>query len=141
MLLVFFLIKVTKIFFLQHTKQKYFKMYKIFQFILFSIATASTSKKYDVQNNQYPSSAQNWLISSFKTKSKISCLAKCNSNENCWTAVYQIESIENCFLYSKIFSLIETEASNFSVLLSKKCKKFYFSHIILILISIIFFRR
>ena len=64
-----------------------------------------------------------WIISSFRKENHIFCLAACNSNKECLTAVYMESEIkENCFLYQKHFVSTETTTSSNTKLFKKDSK-------------------
>ena len=97
---------------------------KTFIFFLFRIV--GTSHHYAVIKNTDINSSTNWLIESYNERNKIYCLAKCNENDNCATAIFNVDPLsnKNCFLYKKYFSSESGKllTSNFSTLYNKDCK-------------------
>ena len=66
------------------------------------------------------------LISSVSKLTGLVCLAACNSNQNCLTAVYDNSSgiIRNCFMYNRHFNTTEFIPSSTSTVYQKKSSKF-----------------
>jgi hypothetical protein len=103
-------------------------MDKIFILVLGILKMTSyvICNKYDLQVNKIVNSTldQLWLIQSNRKLSKVKCLADCNLNDECYTARFIPDSLENynCFLYNKYFDPIEIMSSLNSNLYIKHCK-------------------
>ena len=69
------------------------------------------------------------LISSVHKPSRMQCLALCNTNTNCLTAIYDnsIGKLTNCFTYSEYFQTSSLIPSSTGVVYEKKSSIFYFS--------------
>ena len=67
--------------------------------------------------------SQNWLIESFKSKSKMMCLGRCNLDINCISVIFSIDQTSpfDCFLYSKNFTKNELVDSSSSKMYFKPC--------------------
>ncbi len=90
-----------------------------------SFEMIESSHNYQVQNgvNINPNVDTSWIISSFRKENHIFCLAVCNANKECLTAVYMESEIkENCFLYQKHFVSTETTTSSNTKLFKKDSK-------------------
>ena len=74
----------------------------------------------DLLNKTY---SQNWLIESFKSKSKMMCLGKCNLHNNCTNVIFNIDQTSpfDCFLYSKNFTKNELVYLNISKMYFQLC--------------------
>ncbi len=101
------------------------EMLKIILCLLaFNIASVQSLKShsYSLQRNVNVI-ANPWLFA--KTISKMSCISKCNLDDNCLSVVYSTESLttsDNCFLYTKYFNINEFFTSENTYLYMKKCK-------------------
>jgi hypothetical protein len=64
------------------------------------------------------------IISSMRKENHIYCLAVCNSNQECLSTIYiETETNNNCFLYKKHFTEVETTLLSNSKFFIKKSKK------------------
>ena len=103
----------------------------IISFLLKIILTKESYKEYSFQTDisiNLTSIDSALLIGYYTLRSKINCLALCNSIKSCYSAVYNKESkTHQCSLYSKYFSSNELvplkNAIFFSKEASKECKE------------------
>ena len=96
------------------------------------IEASASLEKYFVQNDisvNLTSINSSWSVGYYTFKSKIICLAECNSITSCYSVVYNEDSTltTNCALYSKYFKANELISMKSSYFYSKECKKFYFN--------------
>jgi hypothetical protein len=90
-------------------------MHLIFVFPVINVILCQQSKsqKYSVEKNMNINSNVDptCLLQSFQRKTKMSCMAQCNLNNECFSIISNSE--KNCFLYKKRFDSTElTETSN-----------------------------
>jgi hypothetical protein len=88
------------------------------------------SNYFKILKNQYINIpvSESSLISSVHLPSSVQCLALCNTNTNCLTAIYDKShgKLNNCFTYSEYFQTSELIPSSTSVLYQKKSSKIIF---------------
>ncbi len=99
-------------------------MFYIFCLLVLNLASVQSMKShsYSLQKNVNVI-ATPWLFA--KTISKMSCISKCNLEDNCLSVVYSTESLKtsnNCFLYTKYFDVNEFFTSENTYLYIRKCK-------------------
>ena len=94
-------------------------------FQLMSVVKPETVQhEFKVSKNQYINMmmGESSLISSVNKMGDLFCVASCNSNPNCLTAVYDNSQggITKCFSYSRYFKVNELIPSTTSIIYEKK---------------------
>ena len=71
------------------------------------LSSMNTYQNYNMKKNSSPINGLPYLVDSFPKQAFFFCLAACNSNLNCLTIVFQMNSVNSnqgvCKLYSKKF--------------------------------------
>ncbi len=81
-----------------------------------------TNEYYDIEENKKVNETTGHIYMDATFRTNFLCLALCNSNTSCFTAVFQKQN-GVCILYSKVFPTTELANSIGSYIYKKKCSQ------------------
>ena len=88
------------------------------------VKTEIVQREFKVSQNQdiNMTIGDSSLISSVNKLSRMTCIATCNSNPNCMTAVYDNSQgrITNCFIYNRYYKAYQLIPSSKSIIYEKE---------------------